>query len=1170
MHIAPQTVRVLPILLLLAWTAGPLGSQSPDMPELEELIESLEALQGEMESPDEMLKLIQQRMGPYYPDSRPLDGIEFFETMIRPLLAENCYTCHGPEKQKENLRLDRRSHVFEPRDSGTVVIPGDADASLLSRVISYNEEIKMPPNKRLDPSQTILLNEWIEMGAPWPDDPADGAEEISMEDRLTLAREGHWSFQPVRSPGPPEIGIEGWNDRPIDAFVAARLSQEGLTPSSPADSASLLKRVYYDLTGLPPTYEEIRGFTENPSEEAYQTAVDSLLASPHFGERWGRHWLDVARYADTKGYVFNQERTFAYSHTYRDYVIRAFNKDLPYNRFLVEQIAADHLDLGEDKHPLAALGFLTLGRRFVGNIHDITDDRIDVVTRGTLGLTVTCARCHDHKFDPIPTEDYYSLYGVFRSTEEPDDLPLIEEPDNESPLYQEYLKELNSKKADLEDYRDKIHLKVLSDAREKIAEYLLAVAEVWSVTEGVDYRKLRSEDDLEPNLIREWHEFLKRKSEGFEPIFYPWSKIGALSVADASVKSATLTKRFAANSDSEKKIHPLLSEAFNEAATPDLSEVARIYGRLFARADKEWKNLLSSHAQITLQSATGPIVIPTGLTDPDLESFRQILYTDKGPLDIKRDRIDKLVDRDTRNQFTNRKNAIAKVEATHPGRPNRAQLLIDSDKLFDPYVFKRGKPGSRGADIPRRFLAVLSPDRKPFEEGSGRLELARAIVSPTNPLTARVYVNRVWSHLFGSPLVGTTSDFGVRSDLPTHPDLLDHLAHIFMENGWSTKNLIRAIVLSRTYRQSSLSRSEAAAIDPENRLLWRQNRRRLDFESIRDSLLLASGELDRKMGGFSVDITREPYTTRRTVYSLIERQNLPALFRTFDFASPDMHSPKRYETLIPQQALFLLNSPFIADMAQSLVDRPEVTGEVDLEKKVEEIYRIALGREPDEGEKEKGISFLGHQEEIPPPVLETETTWEYGYGKFPENATRVNEFIPFPHFGGETWKVGPKVPDPKLGWVTLNRLGGHPDVEHAVIRRWISPVSATLSIEGHLQHKSDNGDGVWGYLVSSREGVIWSGHAHSSRIPTDVTSTVVAPGDTLDLVVSAGPTQSFDSFVWHPRIWVSEGYAEGALEQEWLSRLDFSGPPEDPPPPLSPLEQFAQVLLLTNEFMFVD
>lgn len=1164
-----------PLLLVLTFVAGDRlataeAGDPPPPTRLEDLIQSIEALQERFDSPEEALKLlrIEQRILPT--DLRPPDGHEFFEKNIRPLFAENCYSCHSAEKQMGDLRLDRREGVFADRQSGPVVVPGNKDASRLLQVISHLEEIKMPPKKKLDPIQIDLITEWIAMGAPWPEDRPEAVAVISMEEKLREARESHWAFQPVFDATPPTPAAEGWSDRPIDAFIAARLEDEGLSPSSLASPAALLRRLYFDLIGLPPTRREMEAFLADPSEEAYGEVVRKLLASPHFGERWGRHWLDVARYADTKGYVFNQERDFPYSHTYRDYVIRAYNEDLPYDKFLIHQIAADHLELGDDKRPLAALGFLTLGRRFVGNIHDVVDDQIDVVTRGTLGLTVTCARCHEHKFDPIPTEDYYSLYGVFRSSEEPAEFPTIEEPDPNDPLYQEYLAAVGVKKKELEDHTDRVHLELLSAARERIGGYLAAAAKVWRATDGVDYRKIDVGVRLEPNLIREWHKFLKRRTESFDPLFEPWRALGALPETGSEIESASLAARFAANADPDHPLHPLVAEAFRSAATPTLEDAAKIYAELFERADRTWKSLLASKAQAAVQSGAGSIELPEALPEPELESLRRILYTADGPLDIARDRVDALVDRDERNRFTDLRNAVARVENSHPGRPNRAQALVDASNLFDPYVFRRGKPGAKGDPVPRQFLTILTSERQPFERGSGRLDLAEAIASKDNPLTARVYVNRVWMHLFGRPLVDTPSDFGVRSEPPTHPQLLDHLAARFMAEGWSTKRLIESIVTSRAYRQSSDHRPDCAAADSENRLLWRQNRRRLNFEAMRDSLLVASGQLDRRMGGFSVDIVNPPFTSRRTVYSLIERQNLPDLFRTFDFASPDMHSPRRFETVVPQQALFLLNSPFIADSAVVLASRARESAGEDPEDLVSTLYDLTLHREPTPEELELGMEFLDRQSSAPPPSPPEEPVWKYGYGKYDEEQERVAEFTHFPHYGDEEWKIGPRVPDAELGWLTLGRLGGHSEVEHAVVRRWVSPVTATLSIEGHLAHRSPNGDGVVGYLVSSREGLLWSGHAHDARIPTDASGTKVLPGDTIDLVVSSGPTNGYDSFVWHPRIWVSDGVAEGGARREWLSRLDFAGPPAAPPKPLEPLEQYAQVLLLTNEFLFVD
>ena len=349
------------------------------------------------------------------------NGAAFFETRIRPVLADNWVSCHGPDKQRGGLRLDSRSALLKGADSGPVIVSDKPETSALLRVVRYEEKIKMPPKTQLAPEAVAALTAWVQMGAPWPDGPAVAAKKPSPDE----ARQRHWSFQPVTNPAIPAVKNPAWAANPIDAFVLAKLEEKNLTPAKQADRRTLIRRVSFDLIGLPPTPEEVEAFVADPAPDAYAKVVDRLLASPHYGERWARHWLDVARYSDTKGYVFTEERTYPYSYTYRDYVIRAFNEDLPYDQFILQQLAADRLPLGDDKRPLAALGYLTLGRRFLNQTPDIIDDRIDVTMRGFQALTVGCARCHDHKFDPIPTRDYYSLYGIFASSTEPKELPVI-------------------------------------------------------------------------------------------------------------------------------------------------------------------------------------------------------------------------------------------------------------------------------------------------------------------------------------------------------------------------------------------------------------------------------------------------------------------------------------------------------------------------------------------------------------------------------------------------------------------------------------------------------------------------------------------------------------------------------------------------------------------------
>ncbi|HMP04098.1 MAG TPA: DUF1549 and DUF1553 domain-containing protein, partial [Gemmatales bacterium] len=545
----------------------------------------------------------------------------------------------------------------------------------------------------------------------------------------------------------------------------------------------LTRRATFDLHALPPTGEEVEAFLgdRRPDAEAFTDLVDRLLASPRFGERWGRHWLDLARYADERGYIgVGVDRVYPFAWTYRDYVIRAFNDDLPYDRFIQEQLAADLLprEPDDDPGPLAALGFLTVGRRFINNIHDIIDDRIDVVTRTTLGLTVTCARCHDHKYDPISIGEYYGLYGVFASTREPDieQMPLLVR-NPSGPEYEAFVQELEQRKAE----------------------------------------RAKFEAD---------HAEMKEK----EPRKFP------------------------------EQVKP----------------------------------------------------------------------------------------------FDNR---IRQVHARHPGAPPRGMVLNEREKPVEPVVFLRGNPHQRGPRVPRQFLAFLEKETPtPFAQGSGRLELAQAITRPENPLTARVFVNRAWGHLFGQPLVATLSDFGLRSEPPAQDELLDLLAIGFVQDGWSTKRLVRRIMLSAAYQRTSDGDPAAMAADPDNRWLGRQNRRRVDFEALRDGILFVAGSMDDKRGGPSVDLFRPPFSTRRTVYGFIDRQNLPGVLRTFDFASPDTHAPRRFSTTVPQQALFLMNSPLVLEQAEKLVQR--LDDQSDPTRRIEQLYRLVLGRDPRPGELLLAQGFL--------------------------------------------------------------------------------------------------------------------------------------------------------------------------------------------------------------------
>jgi hypothetical protein len=833
----------------------------------------------------------------------------FFETRIRPVLIDKCFKCHGSEKASSEFRVDSRDDLLKGGELGTAVVPGKADKSLLLQAIDpADEDLQMPPDDPLPANVIADFRTWIKNGAAWPKSIGNGTNSAFLAKR-------HWAFSPVVNPQLPEVSNESWVKTPIDRFVHRKLAAVDISPSEQADRASLIRRLKFDLLGLPPTLEETQAFVNDKSSDAWKELVDRYLASPHYGERWGRHWLDVARYADTKGYVFREERKYPFAYTYRDWVVRSLNEDLPYDQFLIRQIAADWLvKEGLPDSELAAMGFLTLGRRFLNNIHDIIDDRLDVITRGTQALTVTCARCHDHKYDPIPQADYYSLYGVLRSSTEP----------------------------------------------------------------------------------------------------------------------------------------------------------------------------------------------------------------------------------------TDHKNSMP---------------LFESDKAMNPYIFGRGSPGNVGARVPRQYLEVVSgPDRKPFQNGSGRLELAQAIANPDNPLTARVICNRIWMHHFHSSLVTTPSDFGLRCEPPTHPELLDWLASHLVESRWSLKEVHRAILNSATWQQTSIDDARKRKVDPENSLYWRMNRYRLELEPMRDAILAVGGNLDLTLGGKAVDIVKMPTPRRRTIYGFIDRQNLPGLFRTFDFAGPDTHCPGRFKTSVPQQTLFLRNSQFLVDEAR------RVAGSLDEQAsptiRIRDLYRKTLARNPDPDEVQLADAFLSQSVA---GTVQATPLWQYGFGHFDFEKNRIENFQKLPHFTGKAWQGGTDLPDSKLGWVTLSATGGHPgDPAHAGVFRWTAPHNGLFGVTGRMTHSSDQGDGVEAIINVPSSGKMERAVAQNGFKDTLLKPVNLSAGDHIDMIAHCRQTPAFDSYNWSFEV---RNFDREHSGERFSMASQFRGPLPDQ---LSGWELLAQTLLLSNEFQFVD
>ncbi|MCG6157450.1 PSD1 and planctomycete cytochrome C domain-containing protein [Rubinisphaera margarita] len=864
------------------------------------------------------------------------DREHFFETKIRPILAQHCQECHGAKEQWAELRLDSHAFLMKGGESGPAVVPGNPDESRLIQVIRYSEDdSQMPPDGKLTDEQIASLTEWVSQGAYWP----ESADDAVVVDYFEQAKT-HWAFQPVQLPEVPQVNPEARVANPVDAFIVKKLEEAGLKQSPQAEPRQQLRRLAFDLAGLPASYEDIQKFAADPNAAAWQGSIDRYLGSTDFGQKWARYWLDLARYADTKGYVFTEERRYPFAYTYRDYVIDALNRDLPYDQFVTEQLAADLMPNRRSDEALAGMGFLTVGNRFLNRTPDIFDDRIDVTMRGLMGLTLACARCHDHKFDPLEAADYYALYGVFDSCIEPEKLPQIGEPTDKK-AYEEYKVELAKREQAVDDFENKEAEKINAELKANIERYLHEIAS----RQGLQSGRYELEGKYEiRNRARDVLNSFLRDRDVKDPLFGVYRRIMFLNEEQYNEQAPQrIEQLYAQMAKGEFEPHPLLKKRLEEKRPVHSYDLIKIYADLLAYAFKaeaevpeaereQWKDL----HQAVLTSG-----FPVNYSGPDSVS---------------------LYNRDERNRHRNLEKKVDELVVTSAGAPPRAMVVNDKDKPASPVIFKRGNPGSRGDKVDRRFLKVLDFVRKePFSDSSsGRLELAQAIVSKDNPLTARVLVNRVWMLLIGQPLVSETSDFGLRTAPPTHPELLDYLSYKFMENNWSVKWLIREIVTSETYRQSSFSTPEGAKADLENRLVWRMNRKRLTFEQMRDSILDCAGVLDKTHGGRSVQLEGEKPSTRRAIYGYIDRNNVSQLLASFDVASPNTSTSARSRTTVPQQALYVMNSPFVQELCQKMAGQTiEETGaEAPADKYVTELYQRLLQRDPSSEELTWCVGYL--------------------------------------------------------------------------------------------------------------------------------------------------------------------------------------------------------------------
>ncbi|MGB1925359.1 MAG: DUF1553 domain-containing protein [Rubripirellula sp.] len=1080
---------------------------------------------------------------------------DFFEQMIRPTLIDHCLECHRTGEESGGLSLETLSQILIGGDRGAAIDKSSPDKSLLIQVLTGRHELKMPPDGALAPDQVDAMREWVQRGAPWP----SRVKRIKNSERTSgssarAAMDEHWAYQPLGHVEVPQLGsrLDAECENELDHFLLEKLSDHQLGFSQPASRQTLIRRATYDLTGLPPTKSEVDAFLSDETEDAWEKVVDRLLQSPRYGERWAKFWLDLARYSDSKGYVYaREERFWVHAWVYRDWVIRAINQDMPYDQFIRLQLAADQL--ANQPEDLAAMGFLTLGRRFLGVSHDIIADRIDVVSRATMGATIACARCHDHKYDPITIDDYYSLYGIFRNSEE----KLISV-QKESEQNAEFLDGLQQRQAKLAEVLDRYRRDASQRVRNRIQDYLEAQLHLEDYPEA-GFDQIYTEGDILPEFVRRWRDYLEFQSTRNHPLFGAWHLFMEAPEDQFDQAAGEICKQIQQFGD--RRFHPEVTKRFSHQPSSKL-EVVHRYAELFAEylasvdQSQDWDGAKQGTDAIgdVLFDPEGPCVIPN----------ESITHTERFFPTNQTEEIWKLqaeIDRWIKNS---------------PHSPAYALTLSDKkQRMLNSHVMRRGDPSLLGERVERgfprafRFFDPSDPSiAESYQDGSGRLQFAQAITSPSNPLTGRVAVNRIWAQHFGDGLVKTLSDFGTRADPPTHPELLDWLTLRFIKGGWKQKPIHRMILLSRAYQQSSLvidaddlKRSQRQ--DPQNKWLWRFPRRRLDFESLRDSILFVSGQCDLLMGGKA---SQWFDSDRRTIYCQTDRQFFSNTMRTFDVASPDLSISRRAETTVPQQALFFLNHSFVLDQMRSLVAN---TASASMDEKIHQIYSRILGRSPSVSEQSSARDFILKAQSIRNDTEEKiPSAWSYGMGRFDSAARRMVGFVALPHYSGHYWQGGAKYPDAQLGWVQLTSQGGHPGntVDQASIRRWIAPDAMEIRIDSELTHEPSVGDGVHAMIVSDRSGILKEVNVFHQTKPLMIDSLSVEKGEVIDFVVDIGGGLNSDQYLWSPII-SSVDTLNANSSLIWDARADFRGTPFVD---LDPWVAFAQVLLSSNEFIFVD
>ncbi|MEW6128171.1 MAG: PSD1 and planctomycete cytochrome C domain-containing protein [Acidobacteriota bacterium] len=879
------------------------------------------------------------------------DTAEFFEKRVRPILLTRCASCHNPQAQVAKLDLTTAEGFAKGGESGALINLSQPEESRLLKVIGYSETLKMPPTGKLKADEIAVLTEWVKMGAPWANatvkpeakwNPPKSTREFTEEEKT------YWAFQPLATVAPPKVKNRAWVKSPIDAFILQKLEARGITPAPPADKLTLLRRATFDLTGLPPTEKEMGDFLADNSPAAFAKVVERLLASPRYGEKWGRHWLDVARYADSTGN--DEDHRYPHAWKYRDYVIEAFNWDLPYDQFIREQLAGDLLpaaDGGEiNKRGIVATGFLALGAKALAQqdkqkmLYDVWDEQVDVTSKAFLGMTMACARCHNHKFDPILTKDYYSLIGIFaatRSFTNPDshvsvvlEKPLI--PKSEWQQYQAAKKVYNEKQKRLQlalaAIKDDAQRRWVQPLANNFANIMLAARRVY---EGnIKIEEAAKQVGLDAAFMQKWVDFFKPNDERVRGYLNEW-------------KDAPVDKR---------------------------STVAQSYQARFVKRFEAWQKSLGEWQSKYQKALEANQALPDrpGFEEGEDRFFAEIYFGDS---------VFAVSDKEPKFFSTEQWAAIEKLHKEQEALKKLAPVepefacAIEEGAPVKQKVLVRGDYNNPGEDAPPAFPAILAryDTQSPFS-GSGRLQLADWLTRAENPLPKRVLVNRLWQWHFGEGLVRTPDNFGRMGDRPSHTELLDFLAAEFIKCGYSMKAMHRMLMLSNTYKMAS-ENPVAMKADPDNRLLSRFNRRRLTIEEMRDGLLAIDGTIDLTMGGTlqtgrgtdgennQERLSFNPEKSkRRTVYLPLRRANLPTLLNLFDFGDATTMSGKRQLTNVATQALFWLNSEFLTERSADFAQLLMANNVKDEAERVAIAYRRILNREPQKAEMAGALKYL--------------------------------------------------------------------------------------------------------------------------------------------------------------------------------------------------------------------